>query len=195
MKDPSARPAPVHGEPDRPPDQVTGLLLWPNETDSFTPEPDLGRNIWFARDVPAMAQALDTEPVLIVAQAHELDEWPCPRRRAPNLPNNHLEYAITWFSPRGVWAGMTVLWIRTELRGGGAPARSRPPLAGPGGTRPARAPSMRHATRNPADMPPRNSQPDADARHRPRTPEWTLFRLWDVPGHRRQRGFRATRAC
>ena len=48
---------------------VTGNLQWPQETDSFTPEPDLRKNIWFARDVPAMAAALDTREVLVVARA------------------------------------------------------------------------------------------------------------------------------
>ena len=35
--------------------RITGTLHWPAETDSFTPPPDEGRAIWFARDVPAMA--------------------------------------------------------------------------------------------------------------------------------------------
>jgi surfeit locus 1 family protein len=117
MKGPSARPAPVHGEPDHPPDQVTGLLLWPREIDSFTPEPDRGRNIWFARDVASMAAELDTEPVLVVAQSHNLDEWPRPVPPGAELPNRHLEYAITWFALAAVWVGMTVFLIRAELRG------------------------------------------------------------------------------
>ncbi len=37
---------------------VRGNLQWPQETDGFTPEPDLDANIWFARDVAAMAAAL-----------------------------------------------------------------------------------------------------------------------------------------
>ncbi len=117
MKDPSARPAAIHGEPDHPPDQVTGLLLWPREIDSFTPEPDLSRNIWFARDVGRMAAELETEPVLVVAQSHSLDEWPRPAPPGTDVPNRHLEYAITWFALAAVWAGMTVFLIRTELKG------------------------------------------------------------------------------
>jgi surfeit locus 1 family protein len=49
---------------------VTGNLHWPDEVDSYTPPPDLDGNIWFARDVPAMATALGAEPVLIVAREH-----------------------------------------------------------------------------------------------------------------------------
>jgi surfeit locus 1 family protein len=48
---------------------VTGNLHWPDEIDPwFTPDPDLARNIWFARDVPAMARVLETDPVLVVAR-------------------------------------------------------------------------------------------------------------------------------
>jgi surfeit locus 1 family protein len=98
--------------------QVTGLLLWPNETDRFTPAPDRGRNIWFARDVPLMASELGTESVMIVAETHSLPEWPKPAPPGTNLPNRHLGYAITWFGLAIVWAAMTVWWIVTRLRGG-----------------------------------------------------------------------------
>lgn len=96
---------------------VTGLLLWPAETDGYTPEPDLGRNIWFARDVDAMARALDTAPVMVVAESAGPADWPRPVPPGVDVPNRHLEYAITWFGLAIVWAAMTVLLIRTELRG------------------------------------------------------------------------------
>ena len=90
---------------------VTGNLNWPRETDSFVPDPERDRNIWFARDVDLMADALGTEPVLIVART--LDP-PVPGvTQLPvsveDIPNNHLQYAITWFSMALLWAGMTVL--------------------------------------------------------------------------------------
>lgn len=115
MQDPSARPAPPRDPPDA--ERVTGLLLWPEEADGWTPEPDAGRNLWFARDVDAMAAALGTEPVLIVAQAHSLGDWPRPVPPGTDVPNRHLGYAVTWYGLALVWAVMTVLWIRAELRG------------------------------------------------------------------------------
>ena len=93
---------------------VEGNVHWPDETDGFTPAPDLGRNIWFARDVAAMAEALGTEPVMVIARATSED--PPATRPLPvtteGIPNDHLEYAITWFSLATVWAGMTafLLW-------------------------------------------------------------------------------------
>jgi surfeit locus 1 family protein len=125
MKEPSVRPRPASPEPGRAPDQVTGLLLWPSEVDSFTPEPALDRNIWFARDVPAMAEALGTEPVLLVAETHPWTEWPRPTPPGTNIPNRHLGYAVTWFGLAAVWVGMTVFWIRQQLRTGPRPI-SRP---------------------------------------------------------------------
>ena len=91
--------------------RITGTLHWPAETDSFTPPPDEGRAIWFARDVPAMAAVLRTEPVLIVARADTGDGiTPLPVDTV-GIPNNHLNYALTWFSLAAVWAGMTLLLL------------------------------------------------------------------------------------
>jgi len=47
---------------------VLGNLHWPDEVDEYTPEPDLTRDIWFARDVPTLAKALNADPVLVIAR-------------------------------------------------------------------------------------------------------------------------------
>jgi len=96
---------------------LIGNLDAPQEVDGFTPPPDLAGNIWFARDVPAMAQALGTEPVLVVlrdAPETDLGVTPWPIDTA-GIPNNHLQYAITWFSLALIWGAMTtyfLLWSR-----------------------------------------------------------------------------------
>ncbi len=110
----------------RPPRQMTviGNLHWPDEIDGFTPEPDRTGNIWFARDVPEMAAALDTEPLLVVARRVETPipgVIPLPIS-TEGIPNDHLQYAITWISIAVLWAGMTLLlaWRmagRTKRRG------------------------------------------------------------------------------
>jgi len=91
---------------------VEGALLWPRETDRFTGAPDREANIWFARDVPLMAAALGTEPVMIVVAASDDPAAPLPLPVTPNIPNDHLEYAITWFGLAAVWTVMTgyLLW-------------------------------------------------------------------------------------
>jgi len=110
---PAARKDEVLPEPGTALD-LTGALFWPEGGDYFTPEPELEENIWFARDAAAMAAALDTEPVLVIAERHSLGDWPLPRRLGIGLPNDHLEYAITWFSLAVIWAVMSVLWLRRE---------------------------------------------------------------------------------
>lgn len=90
---------------------VMGNLHWPREIDGFTPEPERARNIWFARDVPEMARALGTEPVLVVArEVHTPLPGVMPLPVSPEgIPNDHLQYAVTWFSIAALWAGMTLL--------------------------------------------------------------------------------------
>lgn len=104
-----------HKRDPRPPVRldVVGNLHWPQEKGSATPAPNLDQNIWFARDVPAMAKALGTEPVLVVAAEVRGDAQgvePIPVA-IDGIPNNHLSYAVQWFMIAAVWAGMTVALI------------------------------------------------------------------------------------
>ena len=94
------------------PVEVEGNLHWPNEVDAFTPEPDVEAGLWYARDVPALAAALGTEPVLIVAREIDRDPAVPLPIDVSGIPNDHLEYAITWFTLAAIWAGMTglLLW-------------------------------------------------------------------------------------
>ncbi|MFN4156006.1 MAG: SURF1 family protein [Paracoccaceae bacterium] len=91
---------------------VTGNLHWPDEVDSFTPKPDPKTGLWFARDVPAMAAQLATEPLLIVARAPTAPGIEPMPVDTSNIPNNHLGYAVQWFGLAAVWLGMTayLLW-------------------------------------------------------------------------------------
>lgn len=94
-------------------DKVIGNLHWPDEADGWTPAPDLENGIFYARDVAAMAEALGTEPILIVARAPTglPPATPIPVG-AKGIANNHWGYAVQWFGLALVWAGMTVflLW-------------------------------------------------------------------------------------
>ena len=90
--------------------QITGNLIWPDDVTPSTPAPDLARNIWFGRDVAAMAQALGTDPVMIVAR-EDTGQGITPRPVTVTFTNNHLGYAITWFSLAFAWLGMTGLYL------------------------------------------------------------------------------------
>jgi len=94
--------------------RVTGNLHWPDEADRYTPPPDQRTGLWFARDVAGLAASLGTVPVMVVAREVAGDAQgiaPVPVGTG-TIANDHLEYAVTWFSLAAVWAGMTgfLLW-------------------------------------------------------------------------------------
>ena len=100
---------------------IIGNLHWPKEVDFFTPDPDQENNIWFARDVNGLSKELGTEPILVVAKSFSpsivhLDPLPINTK---NIPNNHKQYAITWFSLAFIWLGMGLffIYITSKTRG------------------------------------------------------------------------------
>ncbi len=94
--------------------RFNGNLLWPDESGSmFDPEPDLEKNIWFARDLHLLADTLNTEPILLVLRS-STEETPGAHALPVDIagiPNNHLNYAITWFLFAVCWLGMTGFWL------------------------------------------------------------------------------------
>ncbi|MEM9344382.1 MAG: SURF1 family protein [Pseudomonadota bacterium] len=98
---------------------VVGNIHWPDEKDSWTPDPDLGKNIWYVRDVDMMSAELATEEFMLITRRTTEAEppvTPAPVNTA-GVPNDHLQYAITWFSLALVWIGMTLYWILRIRRG------------------------------------------------------------------------------
>ena len=87
---------------------VQGNLVWPDERGG--PSAD---GIWTARDVTRLAEALGTEPLLVVLRDSDA---PAPAVRAvpvdaAGIPDNHLGYAVQWFGLAAVWAAMSALWL------------------------------------------------------------------------------------
>ena len=92
---------------------ITGNLHWPDDRNSATPENDVADNTWFARDIGPMSGVLETEPLLVVAREvtpGDASVTPLPVDTG-DIPNDHLEYALTWFSLAAIWAAMTVYFI------------------------------------------------------------------------------------
>ena len=74
---------------------------------------------WYARDVFSLAESMKTEPLMIV-QTEPGDgpsaKWPRIGKERATMRNQHLSYAITWFSLAAVWAVMSLLWFRKLAR-------------------------------------------------------------------------------
>lgn len=86
---------------------LTGALRWPDEGGGGAY--GVNDNVWIQRDLAEMARLFDAEPVLIVAETSTaIGDWPIPQPiEAINVPNNHLEYALTWGALAVIWAVMT----------------------------------------------------------------------------------------
>jgi len=102
---------------DRTPVEVAGILRNPERASFVTPANRPAVNRWFSRDVAAMAKTLNAPepaPVFLFAETSSNPDFK-PLTPAPlptQIPNRHLEYALTWFGLAaalvGVYSAMLV---------------------------------------------------------------------------------------
>jgi surfeit locus 1 family protein len=99
---------------------VTGLMRSPEVRGWFVPENDPARNAWFTRDPASIAAARGlarAAPFVI-----EADRTPVPGglpvggNTRISFPDNHLQYAITWFTLALGLIGVFGVWVRQHLR-------------------------------------------------------------------------------
>jgi surfeit locus 1 family protein len=83
---------------------VTGLVRAPETQALFTPDNEPKVNRWFWRDLAGMARSMfpggtiDVAPFFLEAEKSEVPGgWPEGGQTRLEIPNNHLQYAITWF--------------------------------------------------------------------------------------------------
>jgi surfeit locus 1 family protein len=93
------------------PAEITGNLNWPDDVTSSTPPYDADLDIWYGRDVAGIAAHLGTEPVLVIARSDTRDGVVPQPVSTAGVRNDHLEYAITWFSLAAIWVGMTAYFL------------------------------------------------------------------------------------
>lgn len=84
----------------------------------FTPDNRPAQNTWYWYDLPALEAALGLELLPVVVEADATPNpggLPIGGRTRTELPNNHLQYAITWY---GLAAGLVLVWISFGLARG-----------------------------------------------------------------------------
>jgi surfeit locus 1 family protein len=100
--------------------EVVGVMRWPETRGTFTPADDPNNNLWFLRDTQAIAAAKkwDTTAPFYIEQEAPVPSggWPKPGRLVVDLPDNHLQYAITWFGLALGLAGVYGVWLAGRLR-------------------------------------------------------------------------------
>jgi surfeit locus 1 family protein len=96
LRDPASRPGSEPGGIV----QIVGVLRTSDKPNLFTPRANLRERVWFARDVEAMAGCDHLRlaaPIVLEAVATSGQKWPRGGQTRIDLPNDHLQYALTWF--------------------------------------------------------------------------------------------------
>jgi surfeit locus 1 family protein len=104
--------------------EITGALRWPDERHWFTPADDASHNLWFTRDPAGIAAAKGLDPKTgALAPFYVEQEAPTPPGGLPQpgklvvaLPDNHLQYALTWYGLAAVLAVVFGFWAATSGR-------------------------------------------------------------------------------
>jgi cytochrome oxidase assembly protein ShyY1 len=97
---------------------MTGYIRFPEAAGMLTPDTEHAKRLWFARDHLAMAQTLGWDKV---APFYIDLETPVPPNGIPKpgplqvqLRDEHMQYAITWFTLAGAVVIAFGVWLRRE---------------------------------------------------------------------------------
>ena len=106
---------------------ISGIARRPPERGWMQPDNESDANLWFWVDVAAMAEAVAVGPVpALILEADAAGEaLPIGGQTRLDIPNNHLQYAITWFAFAMILLVIYVLYHRRPNDGGDS-ARPRP---------------------------------------------------------------------
>jgi surfeit locus 1 family protein len=102
--------------------ELVGIARAPGAPSAFTPDNQPAANRWFWRDVDGMIASLPEElrPRVLpfMAEAEMMDVpggWPRGGATFLDLPNRHLEYALTWFGLALALLGVFAVYARRKL--------------------------------------------------------------------------------
>lgn len=104
---------------------IIGLARMPEQPRPFVPADNPAKGEYFSRDPAAMARAVGIEPARVAS--FFIDAERTPGSLAPpvgvdagemiaRIPNNHLQYAVTWFAFAATLIGVFGFFARARLR-------------------------------------------------------------------------------
>ncbi len=99
--------------------EVTGLMRASEPRNFFTPPDNPAQGDWYTRDIAAIAADFKLEnpaPFSIDADAGAPGELPQGGETILAFPNNHLEYALTWFGMALALAAVFAAYALQKLR-------------------------------------------------------------------------------
>jgi surfeit locus 1 family protein len=100
--------------------EIVGLVRAPQERTAFVPENIPEREQWLTRDVAQIAAARGLERAAPFYVDAEFDPnaapWPRGGGTILDLPNNHLQYAVTWYGLAAVMAAAFAIYLARRLR-------------------------------------------------------------------------------
>ena len=78
---------------------ILGTLKKQTKASKFKPENDIKNNIWFSINLNDLEKFTETQFTNFVIYLENPDiKVPLPKNISIDVPNNHLKYAITWYS-------------------------------------------------------------------------------------------------
>jgi cytochrome oxidase assembly protein ShyY1 len=102
----------------RQPVMLTGYLRFPESAGVLTPAENLTKRLWFTRDHLAMARALNWPNVapfyIDLEQPVPPNAIPKPGPLEVHLKDDHLQYAITWFTLAAAVVIAFGVWMRGQ---------------------------------------------------------------------------------
>jgi len=100
---------------------IVGVMRWAEQRGAFTPKDEPEKNLWFDRDPASMAIAKHwgtIAPFYVDMEAPPArGGWPKVGPLKASLPNNHLQYAVTWYGLAAVTLVAALLFWRSRRRG------------------------------------------------------------------------------
>jgi surfeit locus 1 family protein len=98
---------------------ITGLLRFDETPRWFQPTDDVKNKIFYTRNVAAIANALGiphASRFIVDADADAPVAGPEAGQTRIAFPNNHLEYALTWFGLAGAWVVVAGIYLWSARR-------------------------------------------------------------------------------